>query len=73
METSAAELTLSVVEPAIDPDVALITVEPTVTPVARPALLMDAVAGADELQTAELVRSCVLPSLYLPSALNCCV
>ena len=36
---------------------------PTATAVARPALLMVATDGALEVQVAELVRSCLLPSL----------
>jgi hypothetical protein len=73
MEASAAEFTVSVVDPVVDPEVALITVEPTPTPLASPALLIDAVDGIDELQVTELVRSCVLPSLYVANALNCWV
>src|SRR6266851_8681541 len=49
-------------------------VDPVPTAVARPAVLMVATpAAADELHVAVLVRFWVLPSLYVPVAVNCCV
>src|SRR5208283_3672424 len=45
---------------------------PAATPVARPALLMVATEGADEVQVADEVRFCLLPSLKVPVAVNCC-
>ena len=66
METSVAEVTISVVEPDILPDVALIVVEPAAAEVANPlepaALLMAATAAVDEFQVAVVVRSCVVLS-----------
>ena len=44
-------------------EVALIVVLPVATPVARPALVIVAVAVFDELQVAELVRFWVLLSV----------
>jgi hypothetical protein len=58
------------VEPLIDPEVALMFALPTATAVARPALMV-ATAVLVEAQEAVLVRFCVLPSLYVPVAVNC--
>ena len=49
---------------------ALMSAVPVANAVARPALLIVAVAGFDELQVAEFVRFCVVPSLNVPVALN---
>ena len=46
---------------------------PAATAVARPALLIVAVAGVTDVHVAEFVRFCVLLSLYVPVAVNCCV
>jgi hypothetical protein len=77
MDTSVAEVTVSVVDPDIPPDVAVIVVEPAVAEVASPldpaALLMAATAAADEFQVTSVVRSCVVLSEYVPVAVNCCV
>ena len=55
------------VPPLIEPEVAVIVVLPVVRVVAWPcvpaALLIVATAVFDELHTAVVVRSCVLPSL----------
>ena len=63
MDTSVAGVTVSVVDPVILPDVAVIVVEPAATDVARPfepaALLMVATPTADEPQVTAVVRSCV--------------
>ena len=73
METRVAEVTVKVVEPEMDPEVALIEEVPAATAVARPVALMVAVAGVAELQVAVAVRFCVVPSLSVPVAVNCCV
>jgi hypothetical protein len=77
MDTSVAEVTVSVVEPDIPPDVAVIVVEPTADDVASPLepaeLLMAATAAADEFQVTDAVRSCVVLSENVPVAVNCCV
>ncbi len=44
---------------------------PIPLPVASPALEIVAMAGGDEVQLAELVKSWVLPSEKVPVALNC--
>ena len=46
---------------------------PVATLLARPWPLMPAAAAFDELQTTELVMSCVLESLKVPIAVNCFV
>ena len=75
MDTSVAELTVKVAEPERPPDVAVIVVDPAATDVAKPlepaALLMAATLEVDEFQVTAVVRSCVVPSEYVPVALNC--
>ena len=51
--------------------VAVILLEPVAAPVARPAALMLTVAGLEEAHVAVCVRSCVLPSVKVPVAVNC--
>jgi hypothetical protein len=41
--------------------------------VAEPPLPIVATVAGDALQFTVAVRSCVLPSLYVPLAVNCCV
>jgi hypothetical protein len=43
------------------------------TALAKPAVLIVATPVAEELQVAVLLRFCVLPSLYVPVAVNCWV
>ena len=66
IEASAAGVTVSVVEPEIFPDVAVIVVVPTPTEVAFPfdpaVLLMVATDPAEELHVTDVVRFCVLLS-----------
>ena len=65
-ETSAAGVTVSVVEPEIFPDLAVIVVVPAAFEVAFPfnpaALLMVATDLTEELQVTDVVRFCVLLS-----------
>ena len=65
-ETSVAGVTVSVAVPEMLPEVAVIVVEPAATEVANPfdpaALLMAATAVADDIQVADVVRFCVVPS-----------
>ena len=70
--TTAAGVTVRLAVPFMDPAVALIVAVPTALATASPAGLTLAIAGADELQIAVFVRFCVLPSLYVPVAVNCC-
>jgi hypothetical protein len=48
-------------------------VDPRATAVASPAVLIVATLAAEELHVAVLVRFCVLASVYVPVAVNCCV
>jgi len=71
IETRAMEFTFKVAEAFIAPTAAVIVVEPPLKPLASPPLTIVAMAGWEELQLAERVRSCVLPSAYSPVATNC--
>ena len=57
MDTKATVATVRVVEPVIDPDVAVMLAVPAATLVDRPELLMVATPAADELQVTEVVMS----------------
>jgi hypothetical protein len=56
IDWSVAAVTVSVVEPAMEDDVAVIVEVPTVAPVAKPAAVMVAEAVLDELHVALVVR-----------------
>jgi hypothetical protein len=73
IDCRVAVVTVSTVEPTTDPNVALIVLVPTASPVARPPALILAVAGVPEAQVTEAVRLCVVLSVYIPVAVNCCV
>jgi hypothetical protein len=66
MDTSVAGVTVSVVDPDVLPNVAVIVVEPADADVASPletaVLLMAATPAADEFQVTDAVRSCVVLS-----------
>jgi hypothetical protein len=74
IDASVAEVTVSVVEPEMVPDAALMVAVPAVRAEADPlepaALLTVATAALDELQVADAVRSWVELSAYLPVAVN---
>jgi hypothetical protein len=74
-ETRVAEVTVSVVEPEIPSDVAVIVVKPAATPVAVPLdpeiSLIVATAAFDDIQFVDAVRSCVVLSENVPVAVNC--
>ncbi len=77
IDTSAAALTVIVVVAPIVPNVAVIVVLPVPTLVASPLLpavllIVATVAVADAHVTVP-VMSCVLPSVYVPVAVNCFV
>ena len=64
IDTRAGVVTVSTVEPTIDPRVALIELVPTPAPVARPVEeLMVALAVVADAQVTELVMTAVLVSL----------
>jgi hypothetical protein len=71
IDRSIAAVTLSAMALEVTPFcVAEILLEPTATPLARPVVLIVATAEFEELQVAEPVRFCVLPSLKVPVAMN---
>src|SRR5580658_3541776 len=73
IETSVGAVTVNTVEPEIDPEVALIELVPTPAPVARPPAAIVAVEVVAEAHVTEAVRFCVLLSLNVPVAVNCCL
>lgn len=66
METSCAALTVNVVAPETDPEVAVMFAVPVPTPLANPVLSMVAVPGVSEVQVTVAVMSCRLLSLNVP-------
>jgi hypothetical protein len=77
IETKAAAVTVSVVDPLIDPEVAEMLAVPGATvvanPIVEPALLIVATLGVSELHCTVAVMFCMLPSVYVPVAVNCWV
>jgi hypothetical protein len=75
MESRVAALTVRVADPLTEPDVAVIVDVPAPTLVASPwlpaALLIVATFGVPEVQVTEVVMFWVLPSEYVPVAVNC--
>jgi len=65
-------VTVSNVEPGTEPDIALIVEVAVPTVVAKPLVETVAMFLSDEDHVTDAVRSCMLPSLELPVALNCC-
>jgi len=72
IEDKTGGVTVNVVVPLIEPDAAWIVALPVPTPVAAPEALMVAAAVFNELQVADEVKFCVLPSVKVPVARNCC-
>jgi hypothetical protein len=66
-------VTVMALEPLTDPMAADILVVPAVSPVAMPEALTLATLMAVEDQVACVVKFLLLPSLYEPVAVNCCV
>jgi len=64
---------VKVVDPTTLPILAATVVLPAASPVARPAALIDAALGAEDVQTALAVTLPVVPSLYVAAAVYCCV
>jgi hypothetical protein len=73
IDVNTAAVTVTVAEPWIVPDMAVIVAVPFATLVANPPLLTVAIVVADEDQVTVLVRFCVVPLLYVPVAVNCCL
>ena len=63
IEASAGGATVSVVDPTMEPEVALMLVLPWASVLAKPALLTVAIVGCDEFHVAVLVKFCWLPSV----------
>jgi hypothetical protein len=76
IEASAAAETLSVVAPVMPAEVALIVAAPALPVVTRPCdpptLLICAMVGTLDVHCTVCVRFCVLLSLKVPVAVNCC-
>jgi hypothetical protein len=74
---SVAAVTVSVVDPPIEPELARMVDVPGFTAVAMPrlpaALLIVATLVLNDCQVTEFVKFCVLPSEYVPVAVNCSV
>ena len=71
IDCSVAAVTVNVIVFEITPDcVAVMLLEPTPAPVARPVVLIVAANVLDDVQLAEAVRSCVVPSVKVPVAVN---
>ena len=73
IELNVAEVTVNWVLPDVAPEVAVIVVVPAAAPVATPAVLTVATPVSDELQVTDAVISPVVPSEYVPMAVNCWV
>jgi hypothetical protein len=71
METSVFDVTVREVPPETPPDAAVIVVEPAAAAVATPSATIVATPVFDDVQVTEVVRSCAVPSEYVPVALNC--
>ncbi len=71
IETSAAVVTVRLVEPATNRYFALMLVAPWLAAVTRPLTEMAATDGFDEFQFANIVTSRMLPSLSVAVATNC--
>ena len=70
IDTNVALFTFSEAVPVTEPEIALIVADPVPTDVARPEALTVAVPGTDDVHVTD-VKSCVLPSSKVPTALNC--
>ncbi len=73
IDVSTAGVTVSVADDEVfESNIAVMSVEPTPTAVARPELLIVEVVILDELQIADVVKSSRLPQPNVPVAVNCC-
>ena len=73
MEDRVAAVTVRVLLPEILPEAAVMVAKPVATAVARPLLLTVATEVMDELQVTCVVMSRLVPSEYVPVAVNCLV
>lgn len=72
MESSVAGVTAKFADALIVLEVAVTTAVPMPVLVASPAVVTVNTVVSLELQVTVLVRSCVVPSEYVPNAVNCC-
>jgi hypothetical protein len=72
MLTSLAGVTESEADPEIEPELAAIVVEPTPPLTAAPPAPIVATPGAEDVHDTDVVITLVLPSVYVPVAMNCC-
>src|SRR5271156_6118781 len=74
-DCSTAAVTVSVTPGLVNPpDAAVMLVVPAATPVARPLdPLIVAAVGFDDVHTTPVVNGAVVPLLYFPVAVFCCV
>jgi hypothetical protein len=70
MLTSVAGVTESVADPEVEPELAAIVVVPTLTLTATPPPPIVATAGAEDVHDTDVVITLVLPSEYVPVAMN---
>jgi hypothetical protein len=70
MEDRVAAVTVMVLMPEILPEAAVMVAKPVATAVARPLLLTVATEVTDELQVTCVVISRLIPSEYVPVAVN---
>ena len=71
MEDKVAGIIVRAVFPEMSPKVAVMMDVPTATAVARPMLLTVATDVFDDLQVTWVVISWLVPSEYMPVAVNC--
>ena len=71
IETIVGAVTVRAVDCDTPAKPAEMLVEPAATAVTIPLALTVAVAGVEELQLTSDVKSALLPSLYVPVAVNC--
>jgi hypothetical protein len=77
IDSNTGAVTVSVAEPDMLENVAVMSVDPSATAVAKPfeldVLLIVATPGFDEVQVAHVTKSCLVLSANVPVAANCSV
>jgi hypothetical protein len=72
MELSADDSTTKLALALKEPVFAVMVTTPGDCPIAAPVLLIVATVGSEEDQFTEPLMDCLLPSLNVPIAVNCC-
>lgn len=72
-ETSVAGVTVKFADAVTALELAVTTAAPTPVLVASPETLIVKTVVSLEVQVAVLVISCVVPSVYVPTTVNCCL